>query len=289
MGTSSGAVSVVIPAYNEEGSIAACIEALQAGTRVPGAIIVADGGSTDATVEVAERLGATVVPNPGRTAAAGRNVGTRLAETDIVAFVDADCVPVPGWLEAIERRFATTPVDGVAGKVMPRVPRNACEAYWNHLAWEVIMRFGDESAAIAERDLAHSVITASCAWRRSTLERLHGFDEWFGNNAEDIDLTWRALDAGCSLMYDPAVAVYADGALTPREVRQKAFRNGVSSSKLQKRYGGFVSYDPSIYRMLIANLRHTTGCDTPGLERQELVWHLLGKYAGSLRHGVINV
>lgn len=289
MGTSSDTVSVVIPAYNEAGSIAACIEALQMGTRVPAQIIVADGGSTDVTAKVANHLGATVVPNPGRTAAAGRNVGAQRVQTDIVAFVDADCVPVPGWLEAIEHRFAMMPVDGIAGKVMPRAPRNACEAYWNHLAWEVIMRFGDEPASIATRDLAHSVITASCAWRRVALERLHGFDEWFGNNAEDVDLTWRALDAGCTLMYDPAVAVYADGALTAREVRRKAFRNGVSSSKLQKRYGGFVSYDPSIYRMLITNLRHKTGCDTPDLERQELIWHLLGKYAGSLRYGVINV
>lgn len=289
MGERSCMVSVVIPAYNEEATLPVCLEALRTGTRLPAEIIVADGGSTDRTVAVAESLGAVVVPNPGRTAASGRNTGIQRAKTNIVAFIDADCVPVAGWLEAIERRFAQGAIDGVAGKVMPRTPRNACEGYWNHLAWEVIMRFGDEPSAIDARDLSHSVITASCAWRREALERLQGFDEWFGNNAEDIDLTWRALDAGCVLVYDPAVAVWADGALTPREVRRKAFRNGVSSSKLQKRYGGRVSCDPSIYRLLVANLRRQTGCDMPNLERQELIWHLLGKYAGSIRYGVVNV
>ena len=151
------------------------------------------------------------------------------------------------------------------------------------------MRFGDEPSEIRGRELAHSVVTASCCYRRSALERLGGFDEWFGNNAEDVDLTWRALDAGCRLIYEPAAQVWANGVTDVTGVRRKAFRNGISSSKLQKRYGTLVNHDWAIYRMLLDNLRGRSTCEHPALERNELVWHLLGKYWGSLRHGVINV
>ena len=281
--------SVVIPAYNEAESIGACVDALLAGSVIPLEIIVADGGSNDATRDVARAHGATVVDNLGRTAASGRNVGWRASRGSAVAFVDADCTAVPGWLEALERRLEDETIDGIAGRISPREPRNECEAYWNHLAWEVLMHFGDEPSEIKGRELAHSVVTASCCYRRSTLERLGGFDEWFGNNAEDVDLTWRALDAGCRLVYEPAAQVWANGVTDVTGVRRKAFRNGVSSSKLQKRYGTLVNHDWAIYRMLLDNLRGRSACEHPALERNELVWHLLGKYWGSLRHGVINV
>lgn len=286
---SDAEIAVVIPAYNEEDTIAACIQALWNGIRKPARIIVADGCSEDATAEVARSEGAVVVHNSKHTAAAGRNIGAQHAETSIIAFTDADCLPSSGWLDAIARRFETGCVDGLAGKIIPRIPRNRYEAYWNNLAWEVIMHFGDKPAPIAARDLSHSVITASCAWRSDVLDQLNGFDEWFGNNAEDVDLTWRALDAGFVLAYEPNAVVEANGPLTAHDMRRKAFRNGVSSSKLQKRYGGIVSYDPSMYKMLVANLMHKSRCAEPDLERQELIWHLLGKYFGSVRYGVVNV
>lgn len=62
-------VSVVLPCLNEADTLGTCIEKAQEGLRtagVAGEVIVADNGSTDASPEIARRLGATVVPVPER-------------------------------------------------------------------------------------------------------------------------------------------------------------------------------------------------------------------------------
>ena len=232
-----------------------------------------------------------VLENRGRTAASGRNVGIRAARGDVIAFTDGDCCADRDWIGAIRACFAEHPgLDGVRGRILPAEPENRYEAYWNHLAWELLMRFGDTPHDITEKDLGDALITANCAYRRSLLVRLKGFSRWFGNNAEDVDLTWRALDSGASLVYDPAAVVRAHGVTTLRGIAEKSFRNGVSSSKLQKRYGGKINYDTMIYKMLASNMKGLVlGREDAALNALELFCHLQGKYWGSLKFGVVNL
>ncbi|HET6430062.1 MAG TPA: TIGR04283 family arsenosugar biosynthesis glycosyltransferase [Phycisphaerae bacterium] len=86
-------ISVVIPALNEAGRIAAAIRS----ARAPGVeILVADGGSADGTPSIAESLGARVIPClPGR----GRqqNAAAAAAAGDILLFLHADTVLPPGY------------------------------------------------------------------------------------------------------------------------------------------------------------------------------------------------
>ena len=62
MSSGSTAISVVIPAYNEETVIGGLLENLAA--LAPDEVVVADGSSTDRTVEIAEKLGAKVIDSP---------------------------------------------------------------------------------------------------------------------------------------------------------------------------------------------------------------------------------
>jgi Glycosyl transferase family 2 len=67
--TDTPLVSVVMPCLNEEAAIGACIEKIQrtfAAAGIPGEIVVCDNGSTDASVAIAERMGARVVHQPRR-------------------------------------------------------------------------------------------------------------------------------------------------------------------------------------------------------------------------------
>ena len=90
-------VTVVIPARNEEEDIVGCIEAIAAQDfdRDQMEVILADGASDDATVDLATsaamRLGLDllVVDNPGRTAATGLNAGLATASGNIIVRVDA--------------------------------------------------------------------------------------------------------------------------------------------------------------------------------------------------------
>jgi glycosyltransferase involved in cell wall biosynthesis len=86
-------ISVVIPAFNEEGYIGGLLEDLTQQLHSKGVhIIVADGGSTDRTVEICRsyqnRLNLEIVE--GGTVTRGRNAGLEEVRTDCVLFIDAD-------------------------------------------------------------------------------------------------------------------------------------------------------------------------------------------------------
>lgn len=65
-----------------------------------GEILVADGGSTDATVAVAEAAGARVVEAP-RGRGSQLAAGAAAASGDWLLFLHADCRPAPGWASAV--------------------------------------------------------------------------------------------------------------------------------------------------------------------------------------------
>jgi glycosyltransferase involved in cell wall biosynthesis len=88
-------ISFIVPAFNEERLLATTLEALHQAGRdcgLPYELIVADDASTDATPDIAARLGARVVRVAHRQIAATRNSGARIAQGDYLIFVDADTV-----------------------------------------------------------------------------------------------------------------------------------------------------------------------------------------------------
>ena len=91
-------VSVIIPAYNEEGCIGACLASLLRQTHPDYEVIVVDDGSTDKTAMIARRLGALVIEHDHRGPGVARNVGAERASGEIVAFLDADMTFAPEFL-----------------------------------------------------------------------------------------------------------------------------------------------------------------------------------------------
>lgn len=283
-------ISVVIPAYNEEKRLPECLDALTEGSEQPYEVIVADGNSTDRTAAIAKARGAIVIENPKGHAAGGRNAGIKRAKGDVIAFLDADCIPDKDWLKEIRYTFEHEEIDGLGTYIEPAKPANRYEEFWGRLSLKILMTYGDTPYYVTEKTLNDAFITASCAYTRKLLYRLKGFNNWFANNAEDVDLCWRALELGARLKYEPRAKVKAHSPVDLKGIKAKSFRNGVSSSKLQKVYGSFVNYDLNIYKVLLKNLAGMAkGEKDAGLFVYETVWHLLGKYYGSLKAGVINV
>ncbi len=100
-------ISVIIPAYNEEVQIEQTIQRALQGFRVE--VIVADGGSNDATCVLASALGARVCPCPPehRGRARQMNFAMRMAQGDIVVFLHADSLLPPLWDMAVREVMAT--------------------------------------------------------------------------------------------------------------------------------------------------------------------------------------
>ena len=283
-------ISVIIPALNEEIHIAECLTAIINGTEKPCEIIVADGSSTDRTVEIAKSLGATVVNNAKVHAAGGRNLGAALASGDILAFIDADCKPALNWVESIRLAFESEDIDGIRGRIEPIESKNIYEIFWGNLWLKGIMPFDEQSFYVSERKLTQALVTANCAYRHNLFNVLGGFSDWFANNAEDVDLTYRAFNSGAKLKYVPDVRVWAHSPTTMKGIKKKSFRDGISSSKLQKMYGKSSNCDSVIYKMLFKNIIPAIkGDKNSKMMFFELLWHLFGKYYGSIKVGIINL
>ena len=87
-------VSVIIPAYNEEKNLGRLIPYLQANSQsFVKEILVADGGSSDKTVEVSKKLGARVLKSPQKGRAAQMNFGAEESIGEILYFLHADSFP----------------------------------------------------------------------------------------------------------------------------------------------------------------------------------------------------
>ena len=116
-------ISVVLPAYNEEAGIVACLEQLIHQGEAVAEIIVVNNNSTDATAELVtgiarrdSRVRMIDESKPGVSHA--RYAGFDAASHDVIASIDSDTEVVAGWAEAIEETFAEHAEIAAGGSLM---------------------------------------------------------------------------------------------------------------------------------------------------------------------------
>ncbi|HBR39114.1 MAG TPA: glycosyl transferase family 2, partial [Sulfitobacter pontiacus] len=100
-------ITVVIPHLNQHKALARCLAALDAGTCKPVEVIVVDNGSARSPQGVVNdypwvSLIHQPIPGPGPA----RNLGAARAQGDVLAFLDADCLPDAHWLAHIAAHMA---------------------------------------------------------------------------------------------------------------------------------------------------------------------------------------
>jgi glycosyltransferase involved in cell wall biosynthesis len=173
-GISESLVSVIIPTYNHAEFLPAAIESVRAQTYASVEIIVVDDFSTDNTQEVVARCAPHVTyiksANKG-IVATSRNIGTRAARGEYIAFLDADDVWASNKLELQLPHFADSSVVAVASDLRYAGARRYSQS-----------RRGTGPAGYREyRNLEivrdNPIATSSVVMRRRDLDRVGGFDE----------------------------------------------------------------------------------------------------------------
>ncbi len=202
------AVSVIVPAFNEEAHISRCLEALAAQT-LPKArfeVVVVDNGSTDATPALARAHGGAlqlqVLTLARATISAARNQGAALGRGPVLAFLDADCLPRPDWLALVLACAHDRRIWGAHYLLPP-------DATWVGSVW---FRY----QATEQQGPVDFLPGGDLCIAKAEFARLGGFAEHL-KTSEDVDLCRRAAAAGLEVLAFPELGVFHLG--TPRTLR----------------------------------------------------------------------
>src|SRR5215467_3883338 len=119
-------VSVVIPCLNEANSLGICVEKARKAlleARLRGEVIVADNGSTDGSIEIAQKTGARVVPVVQRGYGSALKAGIRAARGEFIVMGDADdsydFSDVPRFVEEWRKGNDVVMGNRFAGEIKP--------------------------------------------------------------------------------------------------------------------------------------------------------------------------
>ncbi|MBI3971826.1 MAG: glycosyltransferase [Chloroflexi bacterium] len=226
-----GPHSVIIPARNAGRTLGACLDGL-AAEGVPGQnaeLIVVDDGSTDDTACVAARPGVRVIAGAGRGPAAARNLGARHATGDVLVFLDADTVPLAGWLREMVAPLADPSVVAVKGRYY------SCQQ--SLVARFAQLEFEDKYARLERAAQVDFVDAGTAAYRREAFCGVGGFDERFpAQSAEDVELAFRLAARGAGFAFNPRAAVVHEHAARLDEYLVKKARYGFFRVRVYRRY-----------------------------------------------------
>lgn len=193
-------ISIIMPVYNGQDFIIKSLPPLM-GMQQRGEVrevIVVDDSSTDDTAKIAKELGARVIPSGGRLGpGAARNQAARLAEGEILWFVDADVIIHDDAARYMEEGFALPDVVAVFGSYNDRPPAQNFLSQYKNLVHHFYHHRGRREA---------STFWAGCgAIRKQDFLKVGGFDveKYKRPSIEDIELGYRLREAGGRIMLFP--------------------------------------------------------------------------------------
>jgi GT2 family glycosyltransferase len=227
-------ITVVVPTYCRPHLLGPLVAALEEQT-LPAdhfEVVFVDNASPDDTSARLAGLAASSplrlhhLIEPKRGPAAPRNAGWRTSTAPVVAFIDDDCLPEPGWLAA---GLAAVTADNRIGVVQgcTRKPEGAPLGDWT--LWRQVA--------------APTPYFEGCNifYRRAALEQAGGFDEGIGNYGEDVALGWAVIDAGWE-------RGYAEGAVAYHDVEERGVRYHMRTGLLERNFALIAKRHPGFRR-----------------------------------------
>lgn len=205
-------LSIVIPAFNEEKYLPRCLESIvKGGTGIVDDIIVVDNASTDRTAEVARSFpGVRVVREEKKSLLFARQCGLQAANTELIAYVDADCEAPPQWFGLIKPAFEDPKVVCLSGPYDYRPGELSSFQMIGARFYCFVL------APLVAFVLGYAVLGGNFVVRRSALEAIGGFDTSINFHGEDTNIARRLHKVG-KVKYSTKFLTYTSARRLRRE------------------------------------------------------------------------
>lgn len=148
-----------------------------------------------------------------------RNLGLKKAQGDIIAFIDADCVPDNNWLIELAKSINNEEKIIVAGSI-------------KSIGGKTIGDVGKERRN--SKKYLDEAPTMNMAFKKEIIKKVGFFDESF-NYGSDVDFTWRATDLGYKIRHNKNAIIYHDWGNLRQEII-RSFRRGEARARLYKKH-----------------------------------------------------
>lgn len=198
-------LTIVIPAYNEEGYLEACLNSVAEQTVMPNEVIVVDNNSTDKTLNIAKSYNfVKVVTEKQQGVFFAARRGFNAASSSVIGRIDADTILPANWIELVMELLKNQKVSAVTGPVsyydMPLPRAN----YWfDHIIRALTYRFAYTKSPF--------LYGSNLAIRKDVWQELAGGLCTQQDIHEDIDLAIHLKQVGGEIVYDKTLLSGASG------------------------------------------------------------------------------
>lgn len=194
-------VSIIVPVFNSQENLGELLRALAVQELSFGKyeIIVVDNNSTDATFSIAKKCGVRVFSELKKGSYSARNKGIREAVGGLLVFIDGDCLPQVGWLEALVGTALDDGADMVTSYIEFELanPPTIAELYDSLVSLQV-------EDLMSKRQVA---VTASLLIKARVFDAVGFFDEKLQSGG-DILFSQNAVSQGFSLVLNKDSVVF---------------------------------------------------------------------------------
>lgn len=288
-------VSVVLPVRHEVAHLGRILEQLLQQDYPAGQVelLIADGGSDtpdDGTTRLAQAYAARWpgrvrwLPNPGRLASAGRNVGVQAGHGEWIVFVDGHCeLPGSDWLRASMEEALR---HGAACLSRPQ-PLTAGSGVGLQGAIARVratrIAHGSDSTIYDARQRGWVNPSSSGAvYRRELFERFGGYDEAF-DACEDVEFNHRLAQAGVRAWLCPEAVVFYAARTSLAGLWRQMVRYGRGRARLARKHADARSWAQVVPALWLASLPLALVLAAAGRG----LWHWAGAVSLGLYLGIV--
>ena len=208
-------ISIIIPAYNEEKYLEETLKCVLNQDYPDFEIIVVDNNSTDRTSEIAKSFGVKVFLEKNKGTGWAREKGRLEANGEVLAFLDADCLPNSDWLSRGVKYFEKKDVVALTGPYDYYDSEN-----WYRIFFLLIQKYiySFFNFFLQKLNRGAVIIFGNCFIRASVLKDLGGIDTSITFYGDDTDIAKRVSKKG---------KVIFDSKLTMRGSSRRLKKEGI--------------------------------------------------------------